>query len=542
MNFKSVITAVLLALFLLASSSYIALKLGAMPWPIIFSIVAAAGFMRLFGRFSKHELNIAHAGASIGGLVASALVFTIPGLWYLSSQGVEVTLPTTFSLILMILAGGIFGIAVSVPIRKQLIDVEKLPFPSGTAGAKLIQAAFKGKAYVYIALLAGLAAALFAVARDIWFPAGWIMFTIAGIAYVFYPMPLAIGVGYILGRRPSFSWFYGSVVGWLIILPILVWMGISNPASWVRTFGMGLLFGAGLGFLLHFLFTSGLKMGSASKLSQNYIILSSLLSIFVLAFIGVPILASIITVLLTLIAVYLAARMTGETNIDPLEQFGIIISLVCTAVYAVLKFDLSLLSSFMIVSFTAVATAIAGDTGHDFKVAKLIGTDPRAIIKVNIITVIVVALAGPFILELIRLAYSAQLFTALMPAPQAQLVAGSLFGFEFPLVFIAGIVLGAIVEFIIRFKKSSFMMPFSIGVFLGIPFGILLFIGGLFAKKKSSDKGIVIAAGIMGGEGIIGFIAGVLIFSGLALSSTIFIILLVALIIAVLLRPRGEIK
>ena len=66
---RAALIAVALSLFLLASSSYIALKIGAMPWPIIFSVIVAGGILRLGGKSANvHEINVAQAGASVGGL------------------------------------------------------------------------------------------------------------------------------------------------------------------------------------------------------------------------------------------------------------------------------------------------------------------------------------------------------------------------------------------------------------------------------------------------------------------------------------------
>ena len=67
--------AVGLTLFLLTSSSYIAIKIGAQPWPIFFSVIISGGVLKVLSgsqKTSVHEINVAQAGASIGGLVAAA--------------------------------------------------------------------------------------------------------------------------------------------------------------------------------------------------------------------------------------------------------------------------------------------------------------------------------------------------------------------------------------------------------------------------------------------------------------------------------------
>jgi len=85
-------------------------------------------------------------------------------------------------------------------------------------------------------------------------------------------------------------------------------------------------------------------------------------------------------------------------------------------------------------------------------------------------------------------------------------------------------------------------MAFGIGMFLGLTLSFLLALGGAIryiTDKKGMDynKGILISAGMMGGEGIAGFLEAFLIVVGVsigvAIKSLIFgavIILIVALI------------
>ncbi|RMF06499.1 hypothetical protein D6764_02145 [Candidatus Woesearchaeota archaeon] len=523
---KSVAVALFLSAFLVASSSYIALRLGALPWPIIFSVIAGAALLRIFGRFSSHELNVAHAGASVGGLVASALVFTVPALAFLRNSGMEVPNLTLWAIMLVVLSAGLLGVFVSVPIRRQLVDVEDLPFPSGTAGAKLILAGFKGGFLVWLALVSGILAALFAVSRDIWFPAGLTLLAIPSISLVLsvYPMPIALGVGYILKPRAALSWFAGSLISSAVLVPVLSAYRFAEPVKLVQNLGMGLLFGAGLGLLAYHVFSSRRKVSSSLLFSSRFsvrIIVLSLLSLIVLYLVSVPFAAALLTVLLTLVAVFIAARMTGETNIDPLEQFGIVIAVACAALYSVFHLDLSILHLLVIVIFASVATAVAGDIGHDYKAAKIVGTRARDIVRVDVLSVIVAALLGPFVLAVLLKGFSRELFTSSMPAPQSQLVAAALTGFAHPSVFVSGIIAGFLLEIVLRRKQSVpfVVMPFAIGLFLGFPLGFVVGLGGLLSwfalRRNLFDKGVVVAAGIMGGEGIIGFSMGALSAAGI---------------------------
>ena len=50
-----------------------------------------------------------------------------------------------------------------------------------------------------------------------------------GLTVFLYAMPLAIGIGYILGARASGSWFLGSVVGWFILIPLMAAISYAAP-------------------------------------------------------------------------------------------------------------------------------------------------------------------------------------------------------------------------------------------------------------------------------------------------------------------------
>ena len=67
-----------------ASSVYTALKMGALPWPTIFTSITALVLLRALGRTSLNEANVTQIIMSAGSMVAGGLAFTIPGVWMLS--------------------------------------------------------------------------------------------------------------------------------------------------------------------------------------------------------------------------------------------------------------------------------------------------------------------------------------------------------------------------------------------------------------------------------------------------------------------------
>ena len=172
---RAALIAVALSLFLLASSSYIAIKIGALPWPIIFSVIVSGGIIKLLTksqRLNVHEINVAQAGASIGGLVAAGIVFTVPGIIYLNqTRNLDIAWPNPYLLGLLTAVAGLLGILLSVPLKYTFVDEEQLPYPAGAAGAELLKLGQTGCRQLFFILMCGTAPAVFALVRDIFFPA-----------------------------------------------------------------------------------------------------------------------------------------------------------------------------------------------------------------------------------------------------------------------------------------------------------------------------------------------------------------------------------
>jgi uncharacterized oligopeptide transporter (OPT) family protein len=558
---RACIIALFLTIFLMITSSYIALKIGALPWPIIFSVVIAAASLQLISKFSRktnvHEINVAQAGGTIGGLLASGVVFTIPGILYLQAKGVTVFLPSVISLASVCITAGVLGILLSVPLRRVFVEKEKLPYPSGTAGAEVIKASAqltKNTFYITIALsITG----IFVMLREWYFPAGWI-FNISpeiGLALTLYPMPLAVGIGYLLGHKASLnSWFLGSAIGWIVLIPLLAAYQILEPsigAGVMQNAGMGMVIGGGIGFFVSFVIPRAKEIFSplfrwkGTPWYMRFTPLFSVIAFFILWFAGVNPLASLIAVFGVWIMVSVAAKMTGETDIDPLEQFGIMIGLLTTGIFAVIGLNFDYLSVFLVVCFVSIASAIAGDIGHDYKSAQILGTRVKDIIKIDMIAVIAAGLLAPLVLNFIIASYQKEFFTPSMPAPQAQMVAGSIFGFSQPLAFFLGFLIAfvwIVLENVLKKKAPILPMVFGIGLFLGPTFGILLAIGGLIRlftdkkKPKVYQTGVILAAGIMGGEGVAGLTNKAMLITGIpAIISTSLLLGSFSIIIIVVL-------
>jgi uncharacterized oligopeptide transporter (OPT) family protein len=555
LTIRAILVASLLSLLLLGSSMYVALKIGALPWPIVFSVIVSGSIIKLLSggrQINIHEINVAQAGGSIGGLVAAGIAFTLPGILYLNkTQSSNIPWPESWLLGLLIAGAAVLGVLLSVPLKQLFVDQEHLPYPAGTAGAELLKAGSVGGRQLSLIMLVGGAAGLFAVFREQFFPAGFALESLAGYGFfiAILPLPLAVGGGFILGGRAGFSWFAGACIGWLLLIPILINTGWEAAAakSFTQSLGMGMVLGAGMGFVLMYMLPRVreivLPIFRSLKSYQRLYYFSSFLGVVALFALNVPPAAAVWAVLGVWLMVAVAARMTGETNIDPLEQFGIFVALLIAMGYRFADVPISFQALFLIVAFVSVACAIAGDAGHDFKSAWIIGTRFTDIVKIDLITAAICGFAAPFVLNVIKAGYADALFTPEMPAPQAQLVASSIAGFQFPLAFWGGFALAFVLEALNRFlppllRGKVLIMPLGIGMFLGMGFALPVALGAILRGWIDGYHphwyavGLLAAASVMGGEGVTGFAIAVL--NALALQSLIFPLLVSFILLAML--------
>ncbi len=540
---KTTITAIIIAVFLFFTSAYIALKMGALPWPIIFSIIVSAGLLRIFGDLSPNKVNIAQAGGSIGGLMAAAVVFTLPGMILDNPDSISLGWVA-----LIAACGAVLGVGLSIPLREEYVVKRNLAFPAGRAGGEIIKAGFNQDHRFSLMLMFGVASALFTIGREAF---GWNFINLGIMGsqpILILIMPMVIATGLILGSANSFSWGAGGLLSVLAGAAFIHLLPESNITPVIQNFGMGLVIGSGIGYIL---MHAGLPLPAKSIIFRHepWVWFIALLSGLILFFVGIPIFAVALCLLLTFFTVNLASRMTGLTNIDPLEQFGLLSTLLITFFFGMANLELALEHRYLITFFIATATAIAGDIGHDYKSAQIVHTDYKQIVRIDIIAGVVVALLIPALLWLIKSPVIAgKLFTSDFPAPQAQIISANLNGLPHPSIFMAGLLSAVLIEgFRSKGKLATVhLMPLGIGLFLGFNLAFLIAIGGFIAlrvQKKGSGPmltAIVISAAILGGEGTIGFLQSmVTVFSPESYSAVMGIIALI--LIALLARSiRGH--
>ena len=77
LTLRGLLMGVLGSVVITTSSVYVALRMGALPWPTIFVAVLSMALLKGMGRTNVNEINVTHTAMSAGGMVAGELAFTL---------------------------------------------------------------------------------------------------------------------------------------------------------------------------------------------------------------------------------------------------------------------------------------------------------------------------------------------------------------------------------------------------------------------------------------------------------------------------------
>ena len=504
------------------SSMYVALKMGALPWPTIFVAVASMGILKLMGNTNINEINVTHTAMSAGAMVAGGVAFTIPGIYMLDKTAIV----GNFQLLTVTIGGVVLGLIFTALIRKYFVVTQALPYPMGIAAAETLIAGDEGGKKALLLGSTMVVIGIFVTIRD-WFkiiPQAVFNQTLLakGIPFGVWLAPMAVAIGYIIGPLFTGVWFLGALIGFFGINMAGVSFGffadLPSAEAFRQSLGIGVMVGTGIGILIKGILPKAkeiygpmFKKGMAKDGIINFrwapIVL--VLLAFVFTFIlKMGIVASIITILGVWITTSMSAQIVGQTGINPMEIFGIIVLLVA-------KFATSIgqLEAFFVAGVVAVACGLTGDILNDFKSGYILKSDPKAQWLAQGIGGIVGAFVSVVVLLVMVKAYGTMGPNTPMPAPQAAAVAAMVGGIPDMTGFTIGLIMGAIL-----YVVNVPVMTLGIGIYLPMFISLTVALGGLvrlivnivapnFAKK---DTGTIIAAGLLGGEGIAGVVIAII--------------------------------
>lgn len=503
-----------------ASSVYTALKMGALPWPTIFTSITALVLLRALGHRSLNEANVTQIIMSAGSMVAGGLAFTIPGIWMLGYTD-EVS---WVQMLMVALAGTLLGLVGTALIRRRMIEESELEFPIGVAAAQTLNASQAG-GKTGAKLFGSMAVAgIWSVARDVVgiIPAMLFAIPIPGVAFGLYNSPMLLSVGFLVGGAAMAFWLGGALFANLGIVMGGTALGLWDVAAAqgiVGSLGMGLMMGSGLGVVVrdiapklvqHLRSAQGsTAKGEATTLSKMdagalalMVAAAALLACFGL---GLSPVATIVVVALGFVTTIMSAQSVGQTGIDPMEIFGLIVLLAIAALG-----ESSQVRLFYVAGIIAVACGLGGDVMSDFKTGQIIGTNPRQMWIGQAIGALLGTVVSVAVLAALVGAYGTGAFGPgqTFVSAQASVVATMVSGIPSVPSFVVGLAAG-----VLLYCVGVPSMMIGLGVYLPFYMSLTAPLGALaklvydrVRHGKDDDDGIVMASGLLGGESIVGVI------------------------------------
>ncbi|MBI4676714.1 MAG: OPT/YSL family transporter [Elusimicrobia bacterium] len=577
---RAVIMGSLLGGFMSLSNLYVGLKtgwgLGVAITACILSFAIYKTLRTLFPNWFVSEMSIlenncmqstaSSAGYSTGGTMCSAIAA------FLLVTGHHMPWPTLVAWTFFLASLGVF---MAIPMKRQMINIEGLKFPSGIAAAETLRGLHsKGEEAVLKARslgIGGLFGALVAWFRDagkpfampgmLQFPGSISGYPLAKWTISFEMSSIMIAAGAIMGWKVAWSMLLGGVVNYAFLAPWMASLGAIDTTKlgyraimgWATWGGAALMVTSGLltfalqwkTVLRAFSGITDIFLKRADKPEDPLahievpgswfaagVALSGLGCMAVLYFaFGTTLFMGLVAVALTFFLSLVAARATGESDITPVGAMGKITQLA----FGVLA-PSNITTNLMTASVTAGAAGSTADLLTDLKSGYLLGANPRKQFIAQYLGIFMgVLVVVPAFYLLVPDA--SVLGTDKWPAPSAQvwaavakLLANGL-GSLHPAARM-GLLVGGLVGVVIPLidlatpQKHRKYVPSAMGLGLSmvIPFfnSLSMFIGAgitLWLEKTrptlAEDYVIPVSSGIIAGESILGIAIALLMASGI---------------------------
>ena len=358
------------------------------------------------------------AGYSTGGTLISAFAAYI----IVNNQSMSVPLMLAWVFFIAVL-----GVTMAIPMKRQMINIEQLCFPSGVAAAETLRALHattsKGMRAAKALGVAGLVAAV----DKFWaeglstisdslerFSSGAILTGLqkwllgghyevwSGRTVVFTWDFIFVAAGAITGMRVCATMLVSGTLCWAVFVPMLQANGVISGVGfaaivqWTLWFGASCMVAAGLmsfalswrtalsalrdlGAMFSLRAPAGSELGriEAIEAPMSWFAAGQLVSLVALAWLGhvsfgMPVWQSVIAVGLSFLLALVACRVTGETDTTPVGAMGKVTQLTFGALSPG-NVNINLMSA----NITAGAATSAADLLGDLKSGYLLGANPR---------------------------------------------------------------------------------------------------------------------------------------------------------------------
>jgi uncharacterized oligopeptide transporter (OPT) family protein len=417
---RAVLSGMFVGAIMSLSNVYVVLKTGwSLGVTLTSCIIAFALFELLHAlHIVKRPLGILENNAV--GSVASAAGFmtgggnmaAVPAL--LIVTGISLS---TVSMILWFSTIAALGVFAAIPIKRLLINVERLPFPSSVATAHTLRSIHQGSSgrsqartllstALVSALLLPLRGAKWRFLHRIALPTKLTLpFSIAdhpssAWSFGIDTSLLLLGSGALMGTRTAWSLMLGSLLGFGLLGPWLFAQGVIQSVSFGNLVqatlwpGAALLVSSGVVSLVfqmkgmgRWLLASLPRFGADSAGAGDplesiecptrwffggFLILSPIAILLMNQLFAIPLWAGLIAIPLALLMGVVAARVTGETDITPTKALGPATQLIYGGLLPG-----QIAANIMSANATGGVGLHAADLLSDLKTGWLLGANPR---------------------------------------------------------------------------------------------------------------------------------------------------------------------
>jgi len=596
-SFKAIFLGIIMAIVLGAANAYLGLMAGmtvAATFPA--AVISMAVLRPLKGTIL--EENLARTTGAVGEALAAGAIFTIPAF---IMSGVWDKFDILKSTLLM-LVGGVLGVLLIILVRRTLVEDATLPFPESVACAAMVKTGQEAKSnakFMFWAMGLGGLIEFFTSENGIQVIKPYVksVFKIPGLSRITYlnednveiyktssikgrmfiESPAAnaalTGVGYIIGPKLAALTFSGGVLGWMFLMPILLFISgelktivAQDLGSWseiaisaynaqIKPIAVGaMLVGA---FYTLFKMRKSLATGigrsfadvkraqaeGASELPRTdkdlpfpSVVIMIIALIIPMVFLynlftsnlGSSLVSALVMIVMGLLFAAVAGYLVGIIGSSSNPISGLTLTtLLIAALMMLIMGQTGKAGIAAVIGVAAVVCCVAGVAGdmiQDWKVGHILGGTPWRMQIGGIIGVIAAAVTLTFSLQLLH--NSIGIGSETLPAPQAGLMATMAKGIvggemAWPLV-IAGMLLAVVLILI----GSPSPMLIAVGMYLPFRSTACIFFGGVLKyfvqsltnKKKPREKGkeivenigLLLASGLIAGQALMGIITAAL--------------------------------
>jgi OPT family oligopeptide transporter len=537
----------------------------------VFRALTAAGVMRKpLTALENNALTTVAAGAGYmtggGNMAAFGALLMVTTLR-----------PDTGSMVIWFAVIAAMGVFTAIPIKRQLVNKEGLAYPTGTATAETIRSIHGGGGAAEGASKAralGLAAVFAAVltwvrdAKAAWMPFNvpgsfGLPFTIAGRSALDWTLALKtevvlLGAGALMSFRTGWSLLLGGVLTYAFLAPSLLAQGVildhsyKSIVGWSVWPGAAILVASGLtSFALDWRSVARSFTGLARILRKRdtrvdhpieavecpawwfpagFVALSPLVVFLMMWLFQIPLWAGLVALPMAVVMGFVAARVTGETDVTPTKALGPVTQLV----YGVLTPG-NLPGNIMAGNVTGGIGLHASDLLTTLKTGWLLGGSPRAQFRAQLVGVAAGALVVVPAFTLL-IPDPAVLGSEAWPAPSCLVWAGVSKAFADGIGtlgglarsgIVAGALLGVMLALLERFApprlRAYVPSPSGLGLAMVIPGSnaIAMFLGAAIAEVLRRWRPVMaqrfvvpVSSGLIAGESLMGVVVALLIVSG----------------------------